>query len=219
MDKATFVNHAKAWRYAEEHELAREPELVKQARTRAAQRNMPQPSAEQGTLLRTLAIAHHVTSAIIVGTSALVEAAQLIDALDAGGSLTAVDSSLAGAEQIRQFFARVHTRATMRTVSTSPATFLPRLNASDYDLIVVCGDPSNYTTAFAMAPRLLRQHGIVAFTNIMAMDRKDAAVFNSADRSQKTVAMRALIHTVEEDDRFVTSFSSCGNGVLLAVMR
>lgn len=222
MDKTTFMNHARAWRYAEEHELARESALVKNARHRAAQHHLPQPPASQGTLLRVLAMMRQDSSAIVIGTGALVAAAQLIEGLDGTGTLTAVDSSSIGSEQTRRFFAQAqeHTRTVLRTVSANPVLFLPRLNANDYDLIVVAGEPSNYTTAFDMAPRLLHANGAIVFTDVMAMTpAKDTGIFNSADRSHRTVAMRALIATVEDDDRFASTIAPVGSGLMIAVRR
>lgn len=222
MDKTTYMNHARAWQYAEEHELARESALIKRARQQAVRHHLPQPPASQGTLLRTLAAMRQASSAIVIGTGALVAAAQLIEGLDGEGTLTAVDSSSMGTDQIRRFFANAQesTHTALRAVSANPVLFLPRLNANDYDLIVVSGEPSNYTTAFNMAPRLLHPNGAIVFTDIMAMSpAQDTGIFNSADRSHKTVAMRSLIASVEDDDRFSTAISPVGSGLMVAVLR
>ena len=74
---------------------------------------------------------------------------QLINGLDNAGQLTAVDSSTQGIALIRKLFNRLSddTETTLRAVNASAGVFLPRLNAENYDLIVVAGDPENYAAA------------------------------------------------------------------------
>lgn len=226
MDRQSFNGHAKAWQYVEDHELDQETGLVALARAQALEAGLPQSSAAQGRLLATLATLNGATSAIVVGTGALVETAQLIEGLAPAGKaakLTAVDSSSAGIAQIRSFFNAVSdaTDATLRAVAAPPAVYLTRLNAQDYDLLVVSGDPGNYAASFEQAPRLLRRGGAIVFTDALAMGGADgdAGLFNAADRSPKAVAMRELIGTVQDDERFVTSLTATGTGLLIAVMR
>ena len=77
-----------------------------------------------------------------MGTGSLVETLQLAYALDNKGQLTAVDSTAQGITLIRKAFAELQdeTATTLRAVNAPASVFLPRLNANDYDLIVVAGD-------------------------------------------------------------------------------
>ena len=202
MDKRTYDNHAKAWVCIEDHEAAREPELVRRARALAEHAEIAPSPASEGFLLAAFARMTKATSAIVVGTGSLVETAQLVEGLDGAGKLTAVDSSAAG-------------------VNAAPAVFLQRLNGNDYDLIVVSGDPSNYMPVLEQAPRLLRRGGAVVFTDALAMRAPHArgGLTNPADRGEKAVLMRELLEQIEDDERFVTAMAPAGDGVLIAVAR
>ena len=97
---------------------------------------------------------------------------QLAHALDNKGLLTAVDSTAQGIALIRKAFAELQdeTDTTLRAVNAPASVFLPRLNANDYDLIVVAGDAENYAATFAQASRLLRVHGVIVFTDVLALE-------------------------------------------------
>lgn len=223
MDKRTYDNHAKAWVCIEDHEAAREPELVRRARALAEHAELAPSPASEGFLLAAFARMTKATSAIVVGTGSLVETAQLVEGLDGAGKLTAVDSSAAGVAAIRAFFSDIDdaTRTTLRAVNAAPAVFLQRLNGNDYDLIVVSGDPSNYMPVLEQAPRLLRRGGAVVFTDALAMRAPHArgGLTNPADRGEKAVLMRELLEQIEDDERFVTATAPAGDGVLIAVAR
>ena len=91
----------------------------------------------------------------------------------------------------------------------------------NYDLIVVAGDAENYGASFEQAPRLLKKHGVIVFTDILAFDSATSAggVLNPANRDAKSIAMRGLLETVESDERFVTALTPTGTGLLVAVKR
>ena len=158
-----------------------------------------------------------------IGTGSVVETMQLINGLDNAGQLTAVDSSTQGIALIRKLFNRLSddTETTLRAVNASAGVFLPRLNAENYDLIVVAGDSENYAAAFAQAPRLLKPHAAIVFTDVLAFDSATSAggVLNPANRDAKSIAMRELLETVESDERFVTALTPTGTGLLVAVKK
>ena len=128
-----------------------------------------------------------------------------------------------GIALIRTLFNRLsdETQTTLRAVNAPVDVFLPRLNAENYDLIVVAGDAENYGASFEQAPRLLKKHGVIVFTDILAFDSATSAggVLNPANRDAKSIAMRGLLETVESDERFVTALTPTGTGLLVAVKR
>lgn len=221
MDKTQYTNIAKAWEYAEEHALEREPEAIAAIRAQADQAGIRQGSAFQADLMGMMVRIAHASSAIIVGTGSLVETMQLAHALEGSGQLTAVDSTVQGITLIRRAFAALQdtTSTKLRAVNASADVFLPRLNANDYDLIVVAGDPANYTATYAQASRLLAEHGTIVFTDALALNEANGGVMNAADRSAKTVAMRQLIADIEEDSSFDTTLIPDGTGLLIATKR
>lgn len=129
----------------------------------------------QAALLAVLVRLTNARSVIAVGTGSLVETLELVRGLDGEGQLTAVDSSAEGIALIRKSFDRIQdeTDTTLRAVNATAGTFLPRLNANVYDLIVVAGDASNYASSFEQASRLLRPRGAIVFTDMLALEHDE----------------------------------------------
>ena len=210
MDRTQYTNLAKAWEFTEEHARERESDALTDTRTAADESGQLQGSAA----VRITGAA----SVIAVGTGSLVETLQLAHALDNKGLLTAVDSTAQGIALIRKAFAELQdeTDTTLRAVNAPASVFLPRLNANDYDLIVVAGDAENYAATFAQASRLLRVHGVIVFTDVLALEDGQGGVINPADRSDKAIAMRELLTTVEDDEGFESTLTPDGTGLLIA---
>ena len=211
MDRTQYTNLAKAWEFTEEHARERESDALTDTRTAADESGQLQGSAAQARLLGMLVRITGAASVIAVGTGSLVETLQLAHALDNKGLLTAVDSTAQGIALIRKAFAELQdeTDTTLRAVNAPASVFLPRLNANDYDLIVVAGDAENYAATFAQASRLL-------FTDVLALEDGQGGVINPADRSDKAIAMRELLTTVEDDEGFESTLTPDGTGLLIA---
>lgn len=222
MDRNAYTNQAKAWEYAEHRATAHSSEAALQARRVAEQAGAPADSAAQDAFLAMLVRLTGASSVIAVGTRSLVETMALVDGLDGAGHLTVVDSSAQGVDLVRKAFAsRGDTATTLRAVHAQAADFLPRLNGEDYDLIVVAGDGASYRPVLDQAPRLLREHGALVMLDALAFAGKDAkgGVTNPADRSDKAVAMRALLDSLDEATDFETVLIPVGTGLLIARKR
>ena len=217
MDRTSYTNLAKSWEYVEDHAFSRQSAELNAIRTAAEEAGIPQGSAAQAELLRMLVRMLDASSVIAIGTGSVVETMQLINGLDNAGQLTAVDSSTQGIALIRKAFAELQdeTDSTLRAVNAPASVFLPRLNANDYDLIVVAGDAENYAATFAQASRLLRVHGVIVFTDVLALEDGQGGVINPADRSDKAIAMRELLTTVEDDEGFESTLTPDGTGLLI----
>lgn len=212
------------WTNVEDHALKRQSTGLAQARARATEAGAPQGSAAQAELLRVLEHMVGATSVIVVGTGAVVETYQLLDGLDGHGLLTAVDSSAQGIAMIRSLLRELSdsTQATLRAVSAPARVFLPRLNAADYDFIVVTGDTDNYRATYDQAFRLLSKGGIIAFTDMLPFAEQSGETSDdkaAAVDAGKADAMRQLLADVEEDERFDCTLTPNGMGLLLAVKR
>lgn len=211
-----------AWSYIENHALERQSPALQEARLRAAEAGLLQSSAAQTALLGALARWIDATSVIVIGTGTIVETIQLLDALGERGQVTTVDSSVQGIALIRTLLRGVPdgTQATLRAVNAPAHVFLPRLNAEDYDLIVVSGDADNYPAAYLQAPRLLKHSGMVVFTDMLALARQeDDGVLDPDNHSKKADIVRQLLDDVEADDRFDSTLTFSGTGLLLARKR
>ena len=203
MDRTSYTNLAKSWEYVEDHAFSRQSAELNAIRTVAEENGIPQGSAAQAELLRMLVRMLNASSVIAIGTGSVVETMQLINGLDGTGQLTAVDSSAQGISLIRKLFNRL---------SDETETTLRAVNAS-------AGDSENYAAAFAQAPRLLKPHAAIVFTDVLAFDAATSAggVLNPANRDAKSIAMRELLETVESDERFTTALTPTGTGLLIAV--
>ncbi|MBT1181873.1 methyltransferase [Bifidobacterium sp. CP2] len=221
MDKTQYMNLAKAWEYVEDHAVSRQTPAMASIRQTAERAGLPQSGAAQAEALSMLVRLIGAKSIIAVGTGSVMDTLELVRGLDGSGQLTAVDSSTRGIALIRKAFDVVQdsTATKLRAVSAPVGVFLPRLNGQDYDLIVVSGEASNYAATYEQASRLLRGHGVIVFTDMLAMEGPDAGagVLDPADRSEKAMAMRELLDTVESDDRFRATLTSMGTGLLIAV--
>lgn len=223
MNTISYTNLAKMCAFVEERALTRQSDRTAQLRREADAAGNTQSSAAQADLLALLVRLTHSSSVIAIGTGAVIESERIVDALGGRGQLTAVDSSPEGIAAVRRLFNTLDedTQTTLRAVNASADVFLERLNAGAYQLIVVSGDPANYAPAFAQAPRLLDDGGMIVFTDVMAMEGTDTngGMLNPADRSAKAVAMRELLDTVESDERFDATLTPVGTGMLLALRR
>ena len=197
MDRTSYTNLAKSWEYVEDHAFSRQSTNLNAIRTHAEEAGIPQGSAAQAELLRMLVHMVDASSVIAVGTGSVVETLQLVNGLDNKGQLTAVDSSSQGIALIRTLFNRLsdETQTTLRAVNA----------------------PVNVE----QAPRLLKKHGVIVFTDVLAFDAATSAggVLNPANRDAKSIAMRTLLETVESDERFITALTPTGTGLLVAVKR
>ena len=223
MDKTSYANLARAWEYVEDHAYSRQTQALLDAREQAAQCGLAQGSAAQAQLLHTLACMMRSTSVITIGSGSLVEIVQLVDALHGTGQLTAVDSSTQGIALIRKmFFALSDTtqndaargeRAGERVSAASQ-----RHGLRPDRRLRRCGELFGHVCP---APRLLREHGVIVFTDMLAFegDEANGGVPNPADRSDKAVVMRQLLDMVQDDDRFESSLTPTGTGLLIAVKR
>lgn len=219
MNKTSYTNLAKAWEFAEDMAFSQQDSILLECRRDAEQAGFPQGSAAQARFLKLLVQLTNSTSIIVAGTGAVVESCELIAGLNGTGLLTEVDSSLQGGRLIKTVFTKLDevTETTLRAVNAPAEVFLPRLNAEDYDLIVVNGDIGNYVASLAQAPRLLKPEGMLVFTDMLgfAAENSNGGILNPVDRSQRTVRLRELLDTVGKDESLNETLLPIGTGLLI----
>lgn len=229
MDTDASNTLARACRSIESMMRAEEPDIIIDARERCEVAGMPQGFASQASFLRLQANALGARSVILIGTACVVEALYLLLALAGDrprlGQLTVVDSNPEACDLLRHAFERgvasrdYDHRAKLRVVSADLPRFLHRLNAGDYDLMVVSGRMDNYRPAIDEANHLLRRNGVLMVADALAFasDADEGGILNPASRSPKATGMRELIPELLEDERFVTSLVPVGTGLVMAV--
>lgn len=219
MNNTDFENTAKAWEFIEKESLSLENDILKETRRRGADAGFPQGSAAQARFLSFEASSVKATSIILVGTGCLVEAERLIESLNGTGILTVVDSTSKGADIIRATFNRVqdNVKTKLRVVNAAAGDYMSKLNADDYDVLVVAGDAENYQPVYESAAKLLRQGGLLMLTDALAMHRNpNGGLTNPADRSAKAIALRTTLDALRDDEQFATSLIPVGTGIALA---
>lgn len=223
MNKTSYTNLSKAWEFIESRALDAQRAVLQSTRATAESQDHEQGSAAQASFLKMLVKLTAARSIILVGTAAAVETIEIIDALEGKGQLTVVDSSADGAAFIRSIFNELDDESDtrMRVVNAAAGIFLPRLNADDYDLIIVTGDASNYTATYEQSQRLLKQGGITVFTDMLGFASSDSqgGLLNPVDRDPKTVELRSLLSTIETDEHIDSTLIAVGSGLLIAEHR
>jgi predicted O-methyltransferase YrrM len=230
MDAQQYDNIAKAWEYIENYSLTNDDPRLAALRKKAQEEGLNPTSSAQAGFLQLQMEAVDARSIIVIGTSPIIETAQLIDFLsDKEGLLTVVDSSSQSSKLLRTQIDRgkEHAKAKLRLVSSPAADYLPKLNADDYDAIIVTGNSQNYRPAYEQAARLLHSGGLVIFTDATASfgpddgatKEVDGGVMNPANRSEKATTMRALLGDLKEDPDFTISLIPVGTGMLLALKK
>lgn len=228
MNRNDYTNIARGWEYIEDLAYSAESERLHGFRRQAEEAGFKPGSAAQAGFLEVEVHQLDARSVIVLGTGPVVETVHLMEAIDSlpspgFGQLTAVDSSSQGALLIRRMFNALQdtTRTRLRVVDVKPELFLPRLNAGDYDMIVVTGDARNYVDVHDRAFRLLRGGGALILCDVLAQEGTDArgGLTNPADRGDKAMLMRSLLETVRDDERFVSSLISVGTGLLISIKK
>ncbi|GGI12788.1 O-methyltransferase [Galliscardovia ingluviei] len=226
MEHNDALNLAKAWEYTDRLAASAEPAGIQDVRDDAIELGFSPTSAMQAQWLGMMAHLLQAESVLLLGTGNAVETAQLLIAMDsvgmqtAAGQLTVVDSSHRGAVLVRSVPARLEQpiRTRLRVANTSAQLFVPRLNAGDYDVVVIDGDLSNYEDMLDQAHRVLRDGGVLIVADAFAQrdEQSQGGVINPADHSSKAVLMRAFTEEIVHDDRFAVHVLPIGTGIIVA---
>ncbi|MBT1167292.1 O-methyltransferase [Bifidobacterium simiarum] len=226
MNRTDYTNLAKGWEFIEDTAYAAEPPALHRLRRQCTDAGFTQGSAAQAGFLAMQARQLKARSVIVLGSGSVVESAHLLEALesndpDVSGQLTTVDSSAQGTSLIRRVFSGVQdgVRTKLRVVNAKPSVYFPRLNAGDYDLIVINGENVNYESALDHAHRLLRVGGELVMCDVLAVDVEGSrgGLLDPADHGDKATHMRQLIDETLQDERFVSCIVPIGTGMLLSI--
>lgn len=218
MNIAEYETAGRAVGFAEDRNRRAADERCPQLRATCERMSVPMPS---DTLLRFVAFQTRLVrarSAVLLSSTSLVEAQCLRSCLDPTGMLTIVDTSAAGAQLSRQALSagQREPKARIRSVHTDARTYLTKLNAHDYDVLLVDGDASNYSAAMASADRLLRSGGLLFLVDAFNQSSLKGGLTNPADRTEKTVALRDALAALRDSDDFDSVLLPIGGGCALA---
>ncbi len=203
-----------SWTYAEN--FASEDDVLRNARARAADVPAAPIGVGGGSALRFLAAVLNARNVVEIGTGCGVSGLWLIRGMRSDGVLTSVDVEAEHQRLAKLAFDEAgipHQR--LRLISGAALEVLPRLTDGHYDLVFADGDKQEYPHYLEQARRLLRRGGVLAFDNSLWHDK----VADPSVRDPETLAIRDTLHTVSDDDNFVSILLPVGDGLLAAQKR
>ncbi len=191
-----------------------EDDVLRVARGLAADAGLTPIAPSTGATLCMLAAATSARAAIEIGTGTGVGALWLLRGMRTDGVLTTIDIDAEHQRVARRIFAEAgHAASRTRLITGQALDVLPRLADGAYDLLFLDGDRADYAACVAEAPRLLRTGGILAVNGALAGGRAaDPAV-----RDPETVALRDLVRSFRDNDRWRPALLPIGDGLLCAV--
>ncbi|MBT7957217.1 MAG: SAM-dependent methyltransferase [Rhodospirillaceae bacterium] len=87
--------------------------------------------------------------------------------------------------------------------------------AEKFDLVFIDANKKDYDTYYEHALQLVRQGGLIAMDNMFW----DGRVLDQDDNEKSTVALRALIKKLHDDERITLSILPLDDGLALAIKR
>ena len=189
-----------------------EDAALQAARQRAAEVGVGAVDPATGAVLRLLASANRVQTAVELGTGAGVSTLWLLRGMAADGVLTSVDSD---GEHQRLAKSSLTEAAVpsgrVRLISGRALEVLPRLSESSYDLVFCDAAKSENLDYLSAALTLLRPGGLVVFAGAMGRIAESA-------RDNETVALRELAKAVRDEERLLPAMIPVGPGLLAATL-
>ncbi|MCA0329888.1 MAG: O-methyltransferase [Actinobacteria bacterium] len=203
-----------SWEYAEAY--VAEDSVLADARARAEEVGCVPIHPGGGAALRLLAALLDARHVVEIGTGTGVSGLWLLRGMRPDGVLTSVDVEAEHQRHAREAFAAEGVAASRaRLISGRALEVLPRLADGAYDLVLVDGDKSEYGEYVEQAARLLRPGGVMAIDNSLWHDK----VADPAQRDPDTIAIRGVVTSLRDDERWTVALLPVGDGLLTAVRR
>ncbi len=216
MSRATFFLPERLYTYMLDSSL-RETPVQEALRKHAA--GMPegvmQSSPEQVQLLALLARAIGATNYLEIGVFTGYSTLGVALALPEQGHIVACDISEAFTSVAREFWQQAGVSAKI-DLRLGPAQrtlddLLADGNENAFDLAYIDADKTGYDAYYERALHLVRPNGLIAFDNVF----QDGAAADSAERSERVMAIKALNAKLSRDDRVDISMIPIGDGLTL----
>ena len=187
--------------------------------TAALEYSMMQISPEQGQLMRMLTGLIGARRAIEVGVFTGYSALSVALALPEDGELIACDVSEEWTAIARRYWAEAGVAGKIR-LEIAPATetldaLLAGGRAGDFDIAFIDADKTSYDGYYERCLELLRPGGLVLIDNVLW----GGSVADEENRSEDTLALRALNAKLRDDARIELCMLPVGDGLTLARRR
>jgi len=199
----------------------REPDVLRRLRAETApmQGAGMQISPEQGQFLRFFAEVMGVRRAIEIGVFTGYSSTSIALAMPSDGNLIACDVNESWTAVARRYWkdAGVDGRIDLR-IGEALATLdglIAEGRAGIFDFAFVDADKENMDGYYERCLKLLRQGGVVAFDNVLW----NGSVADPENKSDSTLAIRALNEKLGRDERVTMTLVPIGDGLTLARKR
>jgi predicted O-methyltransferase YrrM len=212
LDTRELAAFRTSWEYAEAY--VAEDSVLTDARARATEVGCVPIHPGGGAALRILAAILAARTVVEIGTGTGVSGIWLLRGMAPDGVLTSVDIEAEHQRHAREaFLAEGVAPSRTRLITGRALEVLPRLADSSYDLVLVDGAKDEYPEYVEEAARLLRPGGVLAIDNSLWHDK----VADPAQRDPDTIAIRSVLSSLLEDERFLVALLPVGDGLLTAV--
>ncbi|MEN9992451.1 MAG: hypothetical protein RLY83_21 [Actinomycetota bacterium] len=208
-----MVDKISSWKYVEE--FNEEPVSLLKARARADELGIECVTPATGAQLAFVASALGATAIVEAGTGAGVSGLWLLSASEKS-VLATIDTEpeFQAAAKLAFNDAEIPGNRT-RVISGRAIEVMSNMADAAYDLVVLDADKETLEQQLHEAVRLLRPGGVVAITHALWRDR----VPDPAMRDDATVTYRDALRFFTQNENFITSLSTVGDGLLLASKR
>jgi predicted O-methyltransferase YrrM len=165
---------------------------------------------------RRLASAVQARAVVEIGTGTGQSGLALFAGMQPDGILTSVDLEADHQRQARLTFGSVGiANQRFRLIAGDALTVLPKLSDGAYDLVLVAGDTLEYREYVEQGLRLLRHGGLLVVTHAL----QDGRTADPSQDDDDTLAVRAALESVSENEDLVAALLPVGDGLLAAVKR
>jgi predicted O-methyltransferase YrrM len=190
-----------------------ESELLRAARARSEEADIPTVAPQTGALLRFFARVTRARNAVEVGSGGGYSGLWLVGGMDPRGSLTTIEISPAHQALAQRAFAEAKVADRIRSILGVALAVLPKLSDSSYDLVFLDAVKIEYPEYLVHAKRLLHPGGLLLADNVLWDGRVPDPDANDDD----TVALREFNDTICDDPDWHGLIFGVGEGVLGAV--
>lgn len=178
------------------------------------ERGLSPLSPALGATISQIARATAATRIIEVGTGVGMVTMRLAEACP-DAHITTIDSELDHHLTVKEMLADLDIDpAKLRMITEKAEEVLPKMNESSYDLVVIDAPADIAGACYDAAVSVCRPGGSIVVARIL----DSGLVANPTNRSERAVASRALLKTIEQDDRVAHAVIPVGEGVAWVVV-
>ena len=190
-----------------------EDEVLRAARARSEEADIPAVSQETGALLRFFARLLRARHVAELGSGGGYSGLWFLGGMEPKGILTTIESDASHHALAQRAFAEAGYSGRVRSILGPALTVLPKLADATYDIVFIDAVKSEYPGYLEHARRLLRPGGLLLADSVLADGVADSVVTDD-----DVEALRRFAEAVGQDQSLQPVVLPVGNGILAAVL-